>query len=142
MAVEFETTICSKRKAPTGTMPVSECNRRKRNDVPWPARNGATPCTVLFATSGAVELAADATNRSYDFLFARMIASAYRFRNAKRTFHYRAEREVKSRKALRNQLPTDTSHQLRNCRKAAPRWLYLDFSSAVSSAKVFLICGK
>jgi len=34
------------------------------------------------------------------------------------------------------------SHHSRNIRKAAPRWLYFAFSSALSSANVFRIAGK
>jgi hypothetical protein len=37
-------------------IPVSECNLRRTNEIPWPARNGATPCAI----AGAEELA-DAT---------------------------------------------------------------------------------
>src|SRR5215467_12180359 len=44
---------CSRRKAPTGTIPVSECKRRNRNEVPCPARRGATPDLSL--TGAAVE---------------------------------------------------------------------------------------
>src|SRR5208283_788277 len=66
IAVEFETRMCSKRNAPTGTIPESECNRRRRNDVPCPARNGATPCAKVLGTAGAAELA-DATNTPYEF---------------------------------------------------------------------------
>jgi hypothetical protein len=40
-------------------IPVRECSRRSTKDDPWPARNGATPCT----TAGAEELA-DATKNS------------------------------------------------------------------------------
>src|ERR1017187_2675632 len=46
---------CSRRKAPIGTTPVSECKRRSRNDVPWPARKGATPDLILEATGLAVD---------------------------------------------------------------------------------------
>src|SRR5580704_5583380 len=34
------------------------------------------------------------------------------------------------------------SHHTRNCRNAAPRWLYPAFSSALSSANVVRISGK
>src|SRR5271169_4247015 len=34
---------CSTRKAPMGTMPVSECNLRNRNELPSPARSDGTP---------------------------------------------------------------------------------------------------
>jgi hypothetical protein len=47
-------------------MPERECSRRRTNENPCPARNGATPCATTLLTRGAVELA-DATNRSYDF---------------------------------------------------------------------------
>src|SRR5450759_2425366 len=50
---------CSRRKAPMGTTPLSECRRRSRNDVPSPARSGATP-DLIFGT-GATGLAVDAT---------------------------------------------------------------------------------
>src|SRR5208282_3221949 len=48
---------CSRRKAPIGTTPLSECRRRSRKDVPSPARSGATPDLIL----GAAGLAVDAT---------------------------------------------------------------------------------
>jgi len=64
-----------------GTMPVSECRRRSRNELPSPARKGATPGLIL----GATELA-DATMGSY--------VSRYEF---KRTAHYRCALEYKSR---------------------------------------------
>ena len=38
-----------------GTTPVSECKRRSRNEVPWPARKGATPDLILEATGLAVD---------------------------------------------------------------------------------------
>src|SRR5215469_8521297 len=34
---------CSIRNAPTGTIPLSECKRRSRNERPSPARSGLTP---------------------------------------------------------------------------------------------------
>src|SRR5215472_14142133 len=43
IAVAFETRMCSTKKAPTGTIPVSECSRRQKNSCPWPARMGWTP---------------------------------------------------------------------------------------------------
>src|SRR3954464_1797812 len=47
---------CSTRNRPMGMMPVSECSRRRKNEHPCPARNGATPpLTVVL-----VELGADA----------------------------------------------------------------------------------
>src|SRR5579862_12511 len=60
--------MCSKRKAPTGMIPVRECNRRKMNEVPCPARRGGTPCTAPRVLAGAVELTAEATNAPYKFL--------------------------------------------------------------------------
>src|SRR5208282_1112247 len=48
---------CSRRKAPMGTTPLREWRRRSRNEVPWPARSGATPDLIL----GATGLAVDAT---------------------------------------------------------------------------------
>src|SRR5450432_191558 len=41
---------CSSRKSPMGTMPLSECSRRNRNDVPAPARSGATPALIFPGT--------------------------------------------------------------------------------------------
>src|SRR5580698_1030453 len=89
MAVEFEIRICSKRNAPTGTMPERECSRRKTNEYPCPARNGATPAILAIPlfVPGAVVLA-DATKRSYKFVYE------------KRTSHYRAPGELKSRNAV------------------------------------------
>src|ERR1035438_801220 len=46
---------CSRRKAPMGTTPLMECRRRSRNEVPSPARRGATPALILEATGLAVE---------------------------------------------------------------------------------------
>src|SRR2546421_9581955 len=47
---------CSTRNRPMGMMPVSECSRRRKNERPCPARNGATPpLTVVL-----VELGVDA----------------------------------------------------------------------------------
>src|SRR6266480_2932584 len=42
VANAFETK-CSIRKNPIGTIPVSECKRRSRNECPCMARSGATP---------------------------------------------------------------------------------------------------
>jgi len=39
-----------------GTTPLRECRRRSRNEVPSPARSGATPDLIL----GAMRLAVDA----------------------------------------------------------------------------------
>src|ERR1035441_922308 len=47
----------SRRKAPMGTTPLMECRRRSRNEVPSPARKGATPGLIL----GTTGLAVDAT---------------------------------------------------------------------------------
>src|SRR5271165_1691479 len=52
---------CSRRKAPIGTMPLSECRRRNRNEVPSPARSGATPGLIFGAGCGTTGLAVDAT---------------------------------------------------------------------------------
>src|ERR1700721_1387890 len=35
--------MCSIRKAPIGTMPVSECSLRQKKEWPSPARSGCTP---------------------------------------------------------------------------------------------------
>src|SRR6516225_2177680 len=80
IAVEFEIRMCSNRNAPTGMMPVRECSRRNTKEMPWPARNGATPCL----SAGAEELA-DATEAPYKFV------------DEQRTFHYLVCGEVKSR---------------------------------------------
>src|ERR1700756_1185709 len=42
---------CSRRNAPIGTMPVSECRRRRRKENPSPARSGATPGLIFGATA-------------------------------------------------------------------------------------------
>src|SRR5215469_10124850 len=52
--------MCSRRNAPMGTIPESECNLRQINDEPSPARSGCTPwrtwwpgeCTVGGAAGG------------------------------------------------------------------------------------------
>jgi hypothetical protein len=44
-----------------GTTPLKEWRRRSRNEVPSPARNGATPGLILGAEWGATVLAVDAT---------------------------------------------------------------------------------
>lgn len=45
---------CSTRNRPIGIMPVSECRRRRKNECPCPARNGATPAlTVVLVELGA-----------------------------------------------------------------------------------------
>ena len=55
IAVAFEIRMCSIRKAPTGIIPVSECNRRQKNEWPAPGRSGATPAgTLPAAAAGAV----------------------------------------------------------------------------------------
>jgi hypothetical protein len=44
-----------------GTTPLSECRRRSRNEVPSPARSGATPDLILGVTLlGVRGLAVDA----------------------------------------------------------------------------------
>src|SRR6202008_3343214 len=75
--------ICSKRNAPTGMIPVSECRRRSRNDVPCPARSGATPRLIV---AGAAGLAVVAT-----------MTAPYEFGSEKRTFYYPGAKEGKSR---------------------------------------------
>src|SRR5438132_7314264 len=49
---------CSMRKRPTGTMPLSECKRRSKNECPSPGRSGATP---RFTSVGVAVLGTDAT---------------------------------------------------------------------------------
>src|ERR1700727_1123981 len=90
MAVALEIRMCSKRNAPTGMIPLRECSRRRTKEMPWPARNGATPCATGF-TAGAEGLATDATSAPYEF------SSTDTFSNEKRTFYYRGTGEVKSR---------------------------------------------
>src|SRR5215469_7609372 len=80
MAVAFEIRMCSKRNAPTGMIPVRECSLRSTNDIPRPARKGATPR----ARTGAEELA-DATEAPYEPQYD------------KRTLDYLAREEGKSR---------------------------------------------
>src|ERR1700685_1385351 len=165
IAVALETRMCSSKNAPTGTMPESECSRRSRNEVPCPARSGATRCAAPGVAGGAVVLA-DATKAPYEF------------EEQKRTFYYLVAVEAKSRRRrkiaalcveeggsanlagcfeefrIRNlrfaEMPPGRRRSYRakatyhssSSRKAAPRWLYCDFSSALSSAKVLPISGK
>src|SRR5215475_14967930 len=85
MAVALEIRMCSKRKAPTGRIPVRECRRRSRNDVPCPARSGATPC---FRT-GVAGRAVVAT-----------MSAPYENEYGKRTFYYLGAARTKSRQGL------------------------------------------
>src|SRR5215470_8761207 len=85
MAVALEIRMCSKRKAPTGMIPVRECRRRSRNDVPCPARSGATPRL----RTGAAGLAVVAT-----------MSLPYENEYDKRTFYYLGQARMKSRQAL------------------------------------------
>src|SRR6266436_3751754 len=82
MAAAFEIRRCSQRNAPTGMMPVSECRRRKRNDVPWPARNGATPGLSVMGAAG---------------LAVATMTAPCKFRCGTRTFYYVGGVRVKSR---------------------------------------------
>src|SRR5215475_8080426 len=84
MAVAFESRICSKRNAPTGTMPDKECNRRSQNETPCPARRGATPVRP----SGAGALTVEANAAPYDF------------QSDSITFHYGSAKEGKSRTGI------------------------------------------
>src|SRR5215475_2612391 len=86
MAVALEIRMCSKRKAPTGMIPVRECRRRSRNDVPWPARSGATPRL----RTGAAGLAVVAT-----------MTAPYENEYDKRTFYYLGAARTKSRQGTR-----------------------------------------
>src|SRR5271157_191640 len=79
---------CSRRKAPMGTMPVMECKRRSRNEVPSPARKGATP-GLIFGT-GATGLAVDAT-----------MTAPYEVRCANRLLSVCVGREVKERTVVK-----------------------------------------
>src|SRR5713101_2330478 len=56
VANAFETK-CSIKNSPIGTIPVSECSRRKTKERPCPARSGATPSL----TRTGVVVLADAT---------------------------------------------------------------------------------
>src|SRR5271165_1521187 len=48
---------CSIRNAPIGTIPVSECNLRSRNELPCPARSAGTPLatSIVFLLIGLVD---------------------------------------------------------------------------------------
>src|SRR5215475_1072050 len=51
---------CSSKNAPIGMMTLSECNRRKRNECPCPARIGCTPLKLdglCLRLGGAVAVA-------------------------------------------------------------------------------------
>src|SRR6267378_3086789 len=83
MAAAFEIRRCSQRNAPTGMMPVSECRRRRRNDVPWPARNGATPGLSVLGAAG---------------LAVATMTAPCAFKCGTRTFYYVGGVRVKSRR--------------------------------------------
>jgi len=51
-------------------------------------------------------------------------------------------RPIAGQRAVGRYLLVKRRYHSRSPRNASPRWLYLDFSSALSSANVFLICGK
>src|ERR1700675_3200046 len=83
---------CSRRKAPMGTTPLRECRRRNRNEVPSPARSGATPDLILGETLlGVVGLAVDAT------MTAPYLVQCANENLRTKTNDYRFEREGKSR---------------------------------------------
>ena len=44
-----------------GKMPLSECRRRQRKELPWPARSAATPAATLGTLASAGELTDVAT---------------------------------------------------------------------------------
>src|ERR1700688_3461953 len=74
-----------------GTTPLSKCRRRSQNDVPWPARNGATPDSIV--GTGVTGLALAAT----------MIAPCWSDMKAEsktKTNDYRFAREGKSSQSL------------------------------------------
>src|ERR1039458_5535478 len=74
---------CSRRNAPMGPMPESECRRRSRNELPTPARKGATPGLIL----GAAGLAGEAT-----------MGSLFNSNIKRRTGHYHCAVEAESRR--------------------------------------------
>src|SRR6266496_1906164 len=80
---------CSRRKAPMGTMPVRECKRRNRNDVPSPARRGATPGLIF-----GVGIGPGATGWADDATMAAPCMNRYE----RRTDYYPVVAEPKSRK--------------------------------------------
>src|SRR5580704_13636540 len=83
---------CSRRKAPMGTTPLRECRRRNRNEVPSPARSGATPDLILGETLvGVLGLAVDAT------MTAPYLIQCANESLPTKTNDYRFEREGKSR---------------------------------------------
>src|SRR5262245_27176936 len=87
MAAAFEMRMCSKRNAPTGMMPVSECRRRRKNELPFPARKGATPGLT---TTGGAGLAVATMTAPYEFQIG----------DANLLLCWRGESEVKGRGAL------------------------------------------
>src|SRR5215469_1984838 len=82
-------------------IPVSECNRRSRKDVPCPARNGATPCLTL---AGAAGLAVVAT-----------MTAPYEFGLEDRTFYYPGRMEGKSRERGRFVNPNHCRDRVYKC---------------------------
>src|ERR1700681_1687944 len=84
---------CSRRKAPMGTTPLRECRRRSRNDVPSPARNGATPGLMLgVSLLEVMGLAVDA------MMTAPCVVQCANENVRTKTNDYRFEREGKSRR--------------------------------------------
>src|SRR5260370_16990284 len=93
VAKELETK-CSIRNRPIGTMPLRECNRRRRKECPCRARSGATP--LLTRTGSA--LAVDDTK----------VPSG--IRDQERTFYYFGAREGKSNHAKQDRQEALPSH--------------------------------
>src|ERR1700686_132471 len=69
---------CSTKNKPMGIIPVSECNRRRKNEYPCPARSGATPPL----TFGVAVFGADAN------------AVPRCFREDSRTFYYVGRKQL------------------------------------------------
>lgn len=75
-----------------GRTPLRECRRRSRNEVPSPARSGATPDLILGETLlGVMGLAVDAT------MTAPYVVQCANENLRTKTNDYRFEREGKSR---------------------------------------------
>src|SRR5208282_949444 len=92
---------CSSRKAPMGTTPLMECRRRRRNEVPSPARSGATPDLIC----GATELAADATMTApYVIQMCKLVIIGLRWKRSQgEMWGWKADGETASEGGRKNQ---------------------------------------
>src|SRR3974377_1109064 len=104
MASEWEMK-CSSRNAPMGTMPLSECNRRRRKELPSPARSAGTPLAtwIEFLETGLADEATTPTpydSRAVDANLALSISPTTQVKNT-RNYRFTSENTVKTPSAHR-----------------------------------------